>query len=88
MFISRKRFEKEVSRRARRICREKDMADALKLSARAIRQLEKRIQRLEKQNQDQKKGKIKDFYISPEQETIALKCSTTLEETHSQNDKS
>ena len=87
MIISRKRFEAEIRRRARRICREKDMVDALELSAHMIAELEKRIRRLEKQKQNQNKnqnhtkGDVKGFYVSPGQGVI--NCNTKFVEAHS-----
>ena len=81
MIISRKRFEAEIRRRARRICREKDMVDALELSAHMIAELEKRIRRLENQNQNHTKGDVKGFYVSPGQGVI--NCNTKFVEARS-----
>lgn len=71
MIISRKRFEAEVRRRARRMYRDKCVDTTLDMAASKIANLERRIQRLEKQNQ--KKGSINGFYATPTETTIVKK---------------
>lgn len=77
MIISRKRFEKEVKRRAKRMYRDKCVDTTLDLAANKIAALEKRIAKLEKQAQKQK-GEIKGFYFSPTQGVI--NCSKEVKD--------
>lgn len=72
MIISRKRFEKEVKRRAKRMYRDKYVDATLDLAANKIAALEKRIAKLEKQCQKHK-GSINGFYATPTETTIVKK---------------
>lgn len=72
MIISRKRFEKEVKRRARRMYRDTCTDTALEMAADKIAALEKRIAKIEKQAQ-KRKGSINGFYATPTETTIVKK---------------
>lgn len=70
MIISKKRFEKEVRKEARRMYRETCQDKSLELIGDEIERLRKRIARLEKKQQ---KGSINGYYVSPTETVIVKK---------------